>query len=389
MTSSIRASADSPARSTAARMATRAELDRRHARERTAELADGRPGGADDEGVTVRSALWLHAAEGTPRPRGDRRRVDDRRRLHRTRGPATPTTPELVARPADARAGLPRRRRRPRPRQPAGRDPRLRLADRRRRADPDDLRTDARLLREEADRTYRLVSTLLDVARIRAAGRAPHRRSQPTVAAAARARGPSARGRRGRGRDRGDLPEVEVDPSALRNAVAGIAGRGARAARRPVGPRPAADRGCGRARPADRASASRCTTRAAASGPAPAERRGHRTRSSIDSACPSSTTRSTLPDRLATGRPSSCGCRSAATAGGCRRAAAVRRGRARDLAAARAGVRRRGVRTGAAGARPRAGRLRGGRGGQRRGGAARPWTTRPSTRSCPTTTCRR
>ena len=89
-----------------------------------------------------------------PRGRGSPRRMDrpaPRGGRDRRRGRARPSTrhadavgardagrptPELRARPTDARAGLPRRRDRPRHRQPARRDPRLRLVARRRRARP-------------------------------------------------------------------------------------------------------------------------------------------------------------------------------------------------------------------------------------------------------------
>lgn len=137
------------------------------------------------------------------------------------RGPATPTTPELVlaqrmhalgfladgvahdlANPLGAILGLAS----------------LIAADER---VPDDLRTDARLLREEADRTYRLVSTLLDVARIRP----PVLRPTPvaaTVAAILELAAHPLTGVEVEVAIDTDLPDVEVDPSAFRTAVAGL-----------------------------------------------------------------------------------------------------------------------------------------------------------------------
>ena len=137
------------------------------------------------------------------------------------RGPATPTTPELVlaqrmhalgfladgaahdlANPLGAILGLAS----------------LIAADER---IPDDLRTDARLLREEADRTYRLVSTLLDVARIRP----PVLRPTPvaaTVAALLELATHPLTGVEVEVAIAGNLPEVEVDPSAFRAAIAGL-----------------------------------------------------------------------------------------------------------------------------------------------------------------------
>ncbi len=137
------------------------------------------------------------------------------------RGPATPTTPELVlaqrmhalgfladgaahdlANPLGAILGLAS----------------LIAADER---VPDDLRTDARLLREEADRTYRLVSTLLDVARIRP----PVLRPTPvatTVAALLELAAHALTGVDVEVAIADSLPEVEVDPSAFRTAIAGL-----------------------------------------------------------------------------------------------------------------------------------------------------------------------
>ena len=86
---------------------------------------------------------------------------------------------------------------------------------------PDDLRTDARLLREEADRTYRVVSTLLDVARVRA----PVLRPTPvagTVAALLELAAHPLTGVDAEVAIADDVPEVEVDPSAFRTAIAGL-----------------------------------------------------------------------------------------------------------------------------------------------------------------------
>ena len=137
------------------------------------------------------------------------------------RGPATPTTPELVlaqrmhglgfladgaahdlANPLGAILGLAS----------------LIAADER---IPDDLRTDAQLLREEADRTYRLVSTLLDIARIRP----PVLRPTPVAATVAALLELAAHPLTGVEVDVAiddDLPEIEVDPSAFRTAIAGL-----------------------------------------------------------------------------------------------------------------------------------------------------------------------
>ena len=86
---------------------------------------------------------------------------------------------------------------------------------------PDDLRTDARLLREEADRTYRLVSTLLDVTRTRPPVLRPTAVG-PTVTALLELATHPLAGVTVEVAIAGDLPEVEVDPSAFRNAVAGL-----------------------------------------------------------------------------------------------------------------------------------------------------------------------
>ena len=137
------------------------------------------------------------------------------------RGPETPTTPELVlaqrmhalgfladgathdlANPLGAILGLAS----------------LIAADER---VPDDLRTDARLLREEADRTYRLVSTLLDLARIRP----PVLRPTPvaaTVTALLELATHPLTGVEVEVAFADELPDVEVDPSAFRTALAGL-----------------------------------------------------------------------------------------------------------------------------------------------------------------------
>ncbi|HEY6569995.1 MAG TPA: response regulator [Candidatus Limnocylindrales bacterium] len=137
------------------------------------------------------------------------------------RGPATPTTPELVlaqrmhalgfladgvahdlANPLGAILGLAS----------------LIAADER---VPDDLRTDARLLREEADRTYRLVSTLLDVTRTRPPVLRPTAVA-PTVTSLLELATHPLAGVTVEVAIASDLPEVEVDPSAFRYAIAGL-----------------------------------------------------------------------------------------------------------------------------------------------------------------------
>ena len=137
------------------------------------------------------------------------------------RGPATPTIPELVlaqrmhalgfladgvahdlANPLGAILGLAS----------------LIAADQR---VPDDLRIDARLLREEADRTYRLVSALLDVTRTRP----PVVRSTaiaPMITTLLELATHPLTGVEVEVAISQDLPEVEVDPSAFRNAIAGL-----------------------------------------------------------------------------------------------------------------------------------------------------------------------
>ncbi len=156
MTSSIRASAGQAGPVDRGPDRDRAELHRGDAGQRAAELADGCPGRADDVGVTrpVRAgaacgraytgprAAGIAAYDGPPRTvRGgrDRRRGRDRTPTRdadaggdRVAGHGT----RAGARRADARARLPRRRDRPRHRQPARRDPRVRVAARRRRAHP-------------------------------------------------------------------------------------------------------------------------------------------------------------------------------------------------------------------------------------------------------------
>jgi CheY-like chemotaxis protein len=86
---------------------------------------------------------------------------------------------------------------------------------------PDDLRTDARLLREEADRTYRIVSTLLDVTRIRPPVLRPTAVA-PTVTSLLELATHPLAGVTVEVAIESDLPEVEVDPSAFRNAIAGL-----------------------------------------------------------------------------------------------------------------------------------------------------------------------
>ena len=88
-TSSIGASAGRPERSTAARIAVAPSVVGGHAREHAAELADRRPGGADEVDVSVRTGCrLLHAAEGTPclrrRPGTRRPGAAARRRMRST-----------------------------------------------------------------------------------------------------------------------------------------------------------------------------------------------------------------------------------------------------------------------------------------------------------------
>ena len=86
---------------------------------------------------------------------------------------------------------------------------------------PGDLRTDARLLREEADRTYRLVSTLLDVTRTRPPVVRPTAIG-PLITALLELATHPLTGVEVEVAIQQHLPEVEVDPAAFRNAIAGL-----------------------------------------------------------------------------------------------------------------------------------------------------------------------
>ena len=134
---------------------------------------------------------------------------------------------------------------------------------------PDDLRTDARLLREEADRTYRLVSTLLDVTRIRPPVLRPTAVA-PTVTSLLELATHPLAGVTVEVAIASDLPEVEVDPSAFRNAIAGLLVDATGAPRSSLGPRPVVDRGRRDGRgPAGDRPARRSPTTAGPSSPAP------------------------------------------------------------------------------------------------------------------------
>ena len=238
MTSSIRASAGSPDRSTAARMATAPSSTAGTDESEPPNLPMGVRAALTMNACPSRPARWLHPAERTPGSRDRGRRVrwtaqPARQRPCQRTCPRPTTDPSQTTRPRPPELVLARRMHAlgfladgvahdiANPLGAILAFASILAADER---IPADLRTDARLLRDEADRTYRMVSALLELARTRPLAARPIA-LEPVVRS---------------------MLELAAYPLAGVDGRGRPAGRPARGPRRPIGGAPVARDGAGR-----------------------------------------------------------------------------------------------------------------------------------------------